>query len=319
MNKSTSVSVVLVNWNNARFLSEAIRSVQQQSYQNWELIAVDNHSDDDSRDILERAAQAEDRISLLFLPHRQSYPAAINLGITQAGGELLARIDSDDFWFPAKLEAQVNFLRSQGRERVGVCGTDAVRVDATGKPLGPKRFPRTAEDCLRALWYRNPFCHSSVLIRTGLFGKCGLYDETFNGCEDLELWFRLGKCSELCNLDETLVGYRVWDGSVTNRRLRHIVWQSFRARAKAASKLGYHRPPLARLFSYASLAALVLPSRWVCASFELGLRWLGPVPTPSQTPHENVQSPNRAATAPVPVPAVAREGSCSHASQRSTR
>ena len=278
MNHPPQVSVVLANWNGSRFLDAAIASVVRQSFTDWEFIIVDTGSDDGSREIIGQWAKKEQRIKPMLLPQRLICPAALNLGLTEATGEFIARIESDDLWFPDRLLKQVGFLGQAENEGVGVCGSDAVLIDDAGGQIGIKRFPRGEKDCLRALWFRNPFCHSSVLMRRGIFSGVGGYDEAFYLVEDLDLWLRAGRKWGLRNLPEPLVCYRVWDGSLTTKRLWQLALRSYKARARAAHEAGCERPWFAGVYSLAALSVAWLPPRFVRAAFEFGVRRFGTRP-----------------------------------------
>src|SRR5438876_6813087 len=98
MSNQPKVSVVMANWNNARFLHDPIESVVRQTFSEWEVIIVDTGSTDVSRAILERGAAADQRIQIILVPHRLNCPAAPNIGLIEAKDEFAARIESDDLW-----------------------------------------------------------------------------------------------------------------------------------------------------------------------------------------------------------------------------
>jgi glycosyltransferase involved in cell wall biosynthesis len=266
VNCSPKVSVVLANWNTARFLDEAIESVVKQSFEDWVMIAVDTGSTDESPAILERWAAADERIKPVLMPQWLNYPTAVNLGLGKVLGEYVARIESDDLWQPEKLESQIAFLEHPEHQAVGICGTNAYLIDEHGRVLGTKRYPQTHEACLKAIWYRSPLCHSSILVRRAAFELCGRYDDAFLPSEDLDLWFRMARMWQICNLPQPLISYRVWSSTVTSRRLRAALWSSHRIRSRAVRDLGYRRPLLAALYSTATLGCVLLPPQLV--------RWL---------------------------------------------
>ena len=271
MESKPLISIVLANYNRARFLDEAMASVVRQTVEDWELIVVDNGSTDNSHLIIERWAAADTRIEPIFKSKPIGCPAAVNLALATARGEFVARIDNDDLWYPRRLEAQLDFIRSEGRECIGVCGTDVVLIDAAGRNLGIKRYPIRHADCLRAIWYRNPFCSSAVLIRRRALDQCGGYDPAYALAEDLELWFRLGRVWEFHNLAEPLAACRIWNDSLTNRRLTRLAWVGHTVRRRAVRELGYRRSWLASAYSMATLGISLLPAGWVRAAFELGV------------------------------------------------
>jgi len=272
MNNEPQVSVVLANWNGGRFLDEAIASVVNQTFANWELVAVDTGSEDASCAKLDKWAKTDKRIKPIFIPKRLVYPVAINRGIKEVQGKFIARIESDDVWLPSRLEKQVALLNEPGNQLVGICGSDAILIDADGRENGVKKFPRSHRECMQSIWFRNPFCHSSVLMRRAVFdGECG-YDENYYLVEDLELWLRIGKRWEFRNLAEPLVQYRIWSDSNTSKRMWHLARLSHQVRGRAVREFGYRRSWLARMYSFATLGVALLPPRPVRAVFELALR-----------------------------------------------
>jgi hypothetical protein len=126
------------------------------------------------------------------------------------------------------------------------------------------------------MWYRNPFCHSSVLIRRAVLDICGQYDENRYLVEDLDLWFRVAGRWNLRNLPEPLVSYRLWSGGLTSSSLRKVAWRSYLMRTSGVVPYGYHCPVAARIYSLLALAAVLLPARMVLKLFGLGIKLFGP-------------------------------------------
>ncbi len=236
----------MVSRNNGAVIREAIQSVLAQSYQNWELVLVDNASEDDSWDTIRALAADERRIRPIRARSAMSLPKARNFSLCNASGKYMATIDGDDAWQPERLTVQMEFMRACG-EKVGVCGSNCLLVDKRGKLLRPKQFPERHEECLRALWFRNPFCHSATLVPRAVFERCGSYNEEFLVAQDLELWFRIGKIFRLHNLQEFLVRYRTWSDSVTFRGHRMVVRSTLRARRLARLQHGYEFDGTARI------------------------------------------------------------------------
>jgi len=163
-------------------------------------------------------------------------------------------------------------LKSPIRADIGVCGSDVRLINEAGLVMALKRYPRIDAECRRAIWYRNPLCHSAVLVRRAVFDTCGGYDARFIYAEDLELWFRVARRWQLNNLPESLVDYRVWPGSLTTRKLRRLAWVSLQIRRKAARELGCSMPLLSKFYGAAGLASSLLPPMVIRQVFEWGLR-----------------------------------------------
>ena len=105
------ISVLMVNRNHADTIGEAIASVLSQTWSNLELVVVDDGSTDDSVSVVEGIARQDPRVRLHRLPRNEHICAATNIGFTLVSGEWLARIDSDDVWYPTRLERQMGEAR----------------------------------------------------------------------------------------------------------------------------------------------------------------------------------------------------------------
>ena len=259
------VSILMVNYNNARFLGDALRSVLDQDFDSWELIFVENGSTDQSFQIAQGIAHNNSRIHVISLEKRVDIPVARNKGLVSAQGRYIATLDSDDEWCPGRLSRQVQFMEQRENGLIGVCGSFSVLIGESGAIIGYKPFPITHTECMRTIWYRNPFCHSATLIRRSCLEECGHYDETFGPAEDLELWYRIGARYHLRNLPEWLIKYRVWGSSATFRNHRLMVRQTLRARGLGVNKHGHKAPLVAGLASFACWAVQWMPPK--CAQY----------------------------------------------------
>jgi glycosyltransferase involved in cell wall biosynthesis len=261
MSAEPLVSALMVSRNNERFVAEAIQSVVKQTYRRWELIVLENGSQDESPSIVREAAERDSRIRPHPLAREITLPRARNVALAQAAGDYVATIDGDDAWTPGKLFTQVELMKRPEHLDVGVCGTDCVLVSENGRILGAKRFPSSHEECLAALWYRNSFCHSATLVRRSVFERVGWYDETFEVAQDLELWFRAGRVCRFLNVPAELVRYRVRREGVTFSKHRAVVRNTLRARRLAATRYGYTMGVAPRLALGLTWAAEWLPPR----------------------------------------------------------
>lgn len=264
--KPPSVSIVMVNYNREPFIGAAIESVWAQTVSDWELILVENGSTDHSLRTIERWIKDEPRVRLLTLPRRVAIPVAANLGIRETTADFIARLDSDDIWVSNHLKTQLDWLELEEQLRVGVCGAQCQLIDVKGDIIGAKRFPITDSECRRALWYRNPFCHSAVLIRKRALAQLGLYDENFPIASDLELWMRLSQSFQLHNLPEVGVYERVWGESVRMRNHREMISVTLKARRLASMQYGHRMGMEGRLaFALTWVAGWCPPawSRWL--------------------------------------------------------
>jgi hypothetical protein len=206
------VSVLMPVLNGGAFLRPAIDSVLAQRGPTFELLIVDDGSTDGSLELAEGIPDA--RVQVIRNARRAGLAAALNVGLARARGELIARLDADDVAHPARLERQVDFLRSH--PRIALVGSRARLIDESGATIG--MVERCREE-VSVRWYclfDNPFIHSSVMFRRAeVFGALGGYDESLRLCEDWALWARVLERHGACNLDEPLVDYRFSAASIT--------------------------------------------------------------------------------------------------------
>lgn len=252
----------MVNRNNGRYICEAIESVIAQDYQFWTLSIVDDSSTDGSWELIEKYRRQDSRIKSVQLLNNCGIPAARNIGLATLSTDYVATLDSDDIWLPDKLSKQVIFMEADANAAVGVCGGHAYVINESGQIFGLKQFPTNTADCVRALWYRNPFCNSATLIRRKCFVKCGTYDAAFEVAQDFELWLRLGAVFKLANIDAYVVKYRYWHSNVTQLRFRAVVANTFKARFQAVRRGWY---------GFGILQAASLPCTWLVQWFPVNL------------------------------------------------
>lgn len=210
-----SVSVVMSVYNGERFLAEAVDSILDQSYQDLELVVIDDGSTDRSAGILEQRRRIDPRLRV-FPQSNMGLTRSLNRGVTLSSGRYIARMDADDVADRKRIERQVEFM--DAHPAVGLLGTGYYEIDAEGRVLGVKTFP-TDDRTLRAALIRyNPFFHASVMLRREVFAEVGLYDERWPLVEDYEMWLRVAARYQVANLAEPL-GMRRYDGvNVSVRR-----------------------------------------------------------------------------------------------------
>ena len=243
-----TVSVVMAVRDGARWLSDAIGSVQAQSYQDWELIVIDDGSTDETPHLLAIHAQRpqlRDRMEVVTLPESRGLAHALNIGIRRGacarvqGGRivrarpapLIARLDADDWMKPTRLERQVRYLAEH--PAVGLLGTAILEVDEHGD-VRRHVFPALRDaDLRRSLIRRNPFAHSSVVFRRWVWARVGGYDEGYPVAQDLDLWLRMAPLTQMANLAECLTVRRLHPGQVSARRRAMRRWMEARARWRA--------------------------------------------------------------------------------------
>ena len=208
------VSVIMPNYNGETFIEEAISSVLCQTYNNLELIIVDDGSTDKSRELV--ANIKDRRIRPVFLSSNGHICNALNIGLDTAQGEYIARIDSDDIWEPCKLEKQLNILET--KSEVGACFSWVNIIDDENIIINDderelyylfKQENKDRVSHIRELFFRGcNLCHPTVLMRKTLVEQVGLYDYSFVQIQDYDYWLRLLLRTDIYIVEEELVRYR---------------------------------------------------------------------------------------------------------------
>lgn len=201
------VSVIIPTHNRAELLGDAIASVLRQSFHDFELVIVDDASDDDTRAAIAR--QADVRIRYFRHPKNRGEGASRNTGIAHSNGEYIAFLDDDDAWLPEKLAAQVSVL-DRCPPRVGAVYCGYYRIDMqTGAIIAtvlPERRGRLYADLREQNWVGSP---SAVVLRRECFAKAGLFDEQLRFGADYDMWIRISRIYDFESIAEPLVRYTV--------------------------------------------------------------------------------------------------------------
>jgi glycosyltransferase involved in cell wall biosynthesis len=213
------VSVIIPAYNAEAFIEQTLESVLTQTYENLEVLVVDDGSTDQTAAIVTRIASRDPRLRLL---HQQNagVAAARNLAIQQSTGEFIAPIDADDLWYPQNLEKQVNCL-FHSDPGVGVVYSWSSDVDKEGAPLDGYHTSTVEGGVFITLLCHNFIGNASAtLIRKACLDQVGGYNTYFKeqnaqGCEDWDLYLRLAEHYRFRVVPEFLVGYRKISSSMS--------------------------------------------------------------------------------------------------------
>lgn len=207
------VSVILPNYNCGKFIGETIESVIAQTYDDWELLIVDDCSSDCSVEIVKGYCEKDDRIKLYRHETNKGGAAARNLALREASGRWVAFLDSDDLWLPQKLEKQLRFMIDNNYR---FCYTAYEQIDEEGRysgvlVTGPKKV--TERKMLR---YCYPGC-LTVVYDSSEIGTVQIPDEIGTGENDYALWLRVCKHYTCYYFAEALSLYRVRGNSMSHK------------------------------------------------------------------------------------------------------
>jgi glycosyltransferase involved in cell wall biosynthesis len=218
------VSVITPVHNSGDFVGEAIRSVQAQTFSDWEMIIVDDCSTDDSAQIVETFLAEDDRIRIIKLPANSGAAVARNTAIEAAQGRYIAFLDSDDLWLPKKLEKQLSFMRESG---TAFSYSAYARIDEKGKTHTPIGVPESLR--YRDLCKTNYIGCSTAIYNTEVYGKRLMPIIRYG--QDFALWLELLRNgNEARGLNMILTIYRVRSDSLSSRKIKgsNYVWRIYR-------------------------------------------------------------------------------------------
>lgn len=211
------VSVVIITYNRSELLRTAIRSVLSQSYQDFELIVVD----DASRDNTSEMVQAFDDQKIRYIRHEtnKKEAGARNTGVLNSTGEYIAFLDDDDEWLPEKLQRQVHLL-DRSPPTVGGIYTGLLRIDGATRKTLLQMVPTKRGNIFLDLLIENLITPSTVLLRRECFETVGLFDANIPFGLDWDMWIRISKEFQFEYISEPLVRYYVHDSKLsTNYQL----------------------------------------------------------------------------------------------------
>ncbi len=252
--KFPTVSVVITAYNYAQYLSGAIDSVLAQTYQDVEIIVVDDGSTDDTATIISPYLK-DSRIQYIWKKNG-GQASAKNRGIKEAKGKYIAFLDADDIWFPIKLERQIPLFLNP---RVGVAYSKMILIDKEGYeyPYNHSQFYRG--NVLNRIFIDNFICFSSSIVRKECFEKVSSFNEDPPMSIDYDLWIRIACYYDFDFADTPLVKYRFGHGHMSDNidkryecalkiMNRHLSCQSFK------NIIAWWVPFYARAHTYGNMA-----------------------------------------------------------------
>ena len=205
------VTVLMLTFNRPQYISRAIKSIQSQTIEDWELIVVHDGPNEQIAQILAGWQVQEPRLRYFRRREKGNIAQATNFGLGHARGRYVAILDDDDYWScPDKLERQIQFLESH-TDHVA-CGGGVITVNEQGEETLRYLKPEHHDDIVRVALLANPMAHSTTLYRLDAAHKVGLYDEGLAGFQDWEFFLKLGRVGKLYNFQEHLLYYQIWQG-----------------------------------------------------------------------------------------------------------
>lgn len=212
LNQMPKVTVLMAVYNGERYLHEAIESILNQTFQDFEFLIINDGSQDSTKEII--ASYQDTRIKLIDNEQNLGLTKSLNKGWKLAKGEFIARQDADDISEPERLAKQVTFLETN--PDVVLVGSWYRDIDERGDLLAERKLPCSTASIRWEILFYCPFVHSAVMFRTQTVSEqIGFYDESFSYAQDYDLWWRIARKLEVANINEYLLKLRINPLSMT--------------------------------------------------------------------------------------------------------
>jgi glycosyl transferase family 2 len=227
---SPTVSVVMSVYNGQAFLAKAVESILGQSFRDFEFVIIDDGSTDRTAQILAAYASRDSRFRVVRHENK-GRTESLNIGIRLAQGKYIARMDADDVSLPHRLQVQVDFMELH--TEVGLLSGSYERISGDGL-LDRVRLPLLDDEIRSMMLRENAMCHPAVMMRKEVAIACGGYRKVFSESEDYDLWLRMSERSQLANLEQPILQYRVHPKQASIVNSRHQMLCVLAARTAAS-------------------------------------------------------------------------------------
>lgn len=208
------ISVVMPVYNAEKYLDEAIQSILNQTYEDFEFIIINDGSTDGSLEIIKKYKNQDERIVLISRENR-GLITSLNEGIEKANGKYIARMDADDISLSERFEKQIELMRSQD---IDICGGNYLSINGDGSLFSLNLTPQSHEFCTLSLISKVPFAHPTVMIKKEFLDKynCRYGQSEYKKAEDLDLWIKMHqKGAKFGNVSELTLKYRIIENSLS--------------------------------------------------------------------------------------------------------
>jgi len=207
LKQKIEVSVVMAVQNEEKFLEQSLSSILENRFERYELIIVDDASNDKTLSIIKQFKEKFENIKLIRNKKPQGLASSLNSALSEAKADLILRMDGDDIMESDRILKQVTFMNDN--PNIDIMGSNVAFIDKNNVEIGVSDFPLSDAEIKLKLKRDNALAHPSVIFRKNKIERVGRYDETFKRSQDYELWRRcLVHGLNFANSSEKLVKYR---------------------------------------------------------------------------------------------------------------
>jgi len=265
-NKYPLVSVIMPAYNAEKYIGEAIESILNQTFKDFEFIILDDCSTDKTWEIIQDYAKKDERIIAVRNEKNLNIALNRNKGVEMSKGKYIVWADADDISKPERIEKLVNYMESH--PEVGICGSNFQSF--SGNKLMDTREFFEEDNLLRKNIFKfSPVAQPTAIVRRECFNKVGKYNPSYPPAEDIDFSFRVGEFFKFGNIPEVLLMYREHPNSATYTRTRKQIASTLEVRSKYL-KSDFYNPNLLDYIAYGTTWIFqFLPSKFVISSFKL--------------------------------------------------
>lgn len=231
------VSVVMAVFNGAEYIRESLHSILNQTFQDFELIIVDDASTDNTVNVIKE--YKDDRIVLICNDENMKLPKSLNKGIKFARGKYIIRMDADDICMPNRFAKQVSFMEKH--PDIAASSGNYYTIDDRGKikrkfGLKIRSWRLTGKMLNRYVLIPSPLVHPAAIIRKKIFDEGILYNEDYTSAQDYELWLNIHRFYKLGNIPDVILKYRIHEKSISVSKRKKQLLNAYKIFQKYSAK-----------------------------------------------------------------------------------
>lgn len=264
---SCYVSVIIPTYNGEKYLPDAIESILNQSFQNFELIIIDDVSHDGTWKIINEYALRDSRIRPFRNETNLGFAGNRNKAISLAQHEFIVWQDQDDVSYLTRIQRQLDLMLSDGA--IGIVGSYMELFDDK-LSHGIREYPKDDSDIRKMIFRFSPIALPASMLRKEAILKVNKYDTQFAPAADLDMSFKIGTYYKLANIPEVLIRYRVHQNSATYKNLKRIELDTIKIRIKYANSTHFKPTFFDYLFNFLHFISIwTVPPRLKILLFNL--------------------------------------------------
>jgi glycosyltransferase involved in cell wall biosynthesis len=266
MTKKPLISVIITAYNEEKYISDAIESILNQTFEDFSVTVMDDCSTDSTWDIVQRYCEKDSRIKAFRNEENLYIAANRNRGIQRTTGKYVVWQDGDDISLPHRLETLVNFMEKN--PEVGICGSYIESFNENGV-LDTRKYFAKDEDLRNNIFRFSPVAQPAAILRRKCFEEFGYFDLAYPPAEDLEMSFRIGEKYKFANIPEVLLKYREHGASATHTKKTRQLRATLKIRSKYATGHGYKMNYGDRMAYFFTWVTLFLPASITVKLFKI--------------------------------------------------